>query len=297
MKAIISVLAIALTLSACSSTQQSHSSSSVNETQKLTTLDAAKKLKWELASILGGVTYLGIESWNWGSSNSFKVANEGWLSTDTHSAGADKFGHMYSSYLINELFNKQLIKKTDNRKEAAKKSALLSSGVMLWIEMFDGYSKDHGFSYEDVVFNTAGIGLSYLKNTVPGLDNKLDLRAEYHPTHNSNHPVTDYSGYTYSLVTKLGGFDRLKKTPLKYFELQLGYHTEGFKDSDEKYFKEKKAEFSFGIGIDLSEVFFKPIKKHTTNDNIVDWADTFFKYYQAPGIYVSTPINTRKVPF
>ncbi len=266
------------------------------DAKTLTTLDAAKQLKFELGAVLGGVTYLGLKSWNWGSSNSFKVNNEGWLSMNTHSAGADKFGHMYSSYVINELFTKRLIYKTNNVSEAAKKSALFSTGIMLWVEVFDGFSDDHGFSYEDLVFNSAGIGLSYLKNTVPGLDDKLDLRVEYHPTHNSDHPITDFSGYTYSLVTKLGGFKKLQNTPLRYMELQLGYHTEGFKKDDEKYFKEKKAEVLFGIGIDLSEVFFKPLKKRT-NNSIVEHADTFFRYYQAPGIYISTPINERKRPF
>lgn len=293
---LIFVVAI-LILPSCSITKQqpSHISSS-DSIQNLTTLDAAKKLKWEIAAMVGGATYLGVENWNWGSRKSFKTSNEGWFSTDTNSAGADKLGHMYSSYLINELFNKRLLKKTNNVKEAAKKSALFSSGVMLWVELFDGYSDDHGFSYEDLTFNTAGIGLSYLKNTIPSIDKKLDFRVEYHPTHNSNHPVIDYSGYTYKFVTKLNGFNRFKKTPLKYFELQLGYHTQGFKKHDEYHFKDKKAEVSFGIGINLSEVLFKPMKKHT-NSAIVDWGDTFFKYYQAPGIYAETPINTRRVSF
>ena len=82
-----------------------------NNIEPLSTLEAAKKLKWEIGSMVGGATYLGLLTWNWGSSNSFKMHNEGWISTDTHSAGADKFGHMYNSYLINELFTKQLIKK------------------------------------------------------------------------------------------------------------------------------------------------------------------------------------------
>ncbi len=268
----------------------------LNTTKTLSTLDASKELKWEIGAILGGATYLGLVNWNWGSRNSFKTSREGWLGTDTGSAGADKFGHMYSSYLINELFTKTLITKTGNIKESAKKSAIFSTGIMLWVELFDGYSDDHGFSYEDIVFNSMGIGLSYLKNTISGLDDKLDLRVEYHPTHNKNHPIIDYSGYTYSLVTKLGGFNNLKSTPLKYFELHLGYHTEGFQEDDEKYFKEKKAEVHFGIGLNLSEIFFKPVKRYTSNYT-VDLVDTFFKYYQAPGIYITTPINTRTVPY
>jgi len=45
---------------------------------------------------------------------------------DTGSAGADKLGHMYSSYLINELFTKSLISKTDDKMQAAMYSTFFS---------------------------------------------------------------------------------------------------------------------------------------------------------------------------
>ena len=265
--------------------------------KKLTVFDAADKIKWELTAISGGAIFLGLKNWNWGSSNSFKFNNEGWFGMDTGSAGADKLGHMYSSYLINEFFTKRLMAKTDEKLQAAKYSALFSSTIMLMVEVFDGYSNDHGFSYEDVIFNSLGIGVSYLKNTLPGLDEKLDLRVEYDPTdQHGNHPVTDYSGYKYSAALKLGGFEDLKQTPLKYFELQIGYHSEGFKSNEEIYFPEKRTELYIAIGIDLTEVFFKPAKRYSTSP-LIDYADTFFRYYQAPGTYISTPINERKAPY
>jgi len=115
---------------------------------------------------------------------------------------------------------------------------------MLMVEVFDGYSDDHGFSYEDVIFNSLGIGVSYLKNTIPGLDEKLDLRVEYSNTEeHGNHPITDYSGYDYSAVLRLNGFEDLKETPLKYVELQLGYHAEGFKKNEEFTFQKKELNF------------------------------------------------------
>ncbi len=262
----------------------------------LTALEAADKIKWELAAITGGAIFLGVKSWNWGSSNSFKFNDEGWFGTDTGSAGADKLGHMYSSYLINEIFNKRLLNKTDDKMQAAMYSAVFSSSIMLMVEIFDGYSVDHGFSYEDLILNSVGIGVSYLKNTVPGLDDKLDLRIEYSSTEeHGDHPVTDYSGYTYSAALKLGGFEDLKETPLKYIELQVGYHAEGFKSNEQYYFPEKRTEVYFAIGIDLTEVFFKPLKNYTKNP-LVDYADTFFRYYQAP-VYISTPINERKISY
>lgn len=265
--------------------------------EKLTPLKAADKIKWELTAIIGAKALLGINTWNWGSSSSFTFNNEDWFSMDTGSAGADKLGHMYSSYLLNEFFTKRLMHKTYDKKQAAMYSAFFSTTMMFMVEVLDGYSDDHGFSYEDLIFNTLGIGVSYLKNTVPGLDEKLDLRIEYDRTEeHGNHPVTDYSGYNYSAVLRLSGFEDLKETPLKYVELQLGYHAEGFKKNEQYYFPEKRTELYVGVGINLTEIFFKPVKKYTKSP-LIDYADTFFRYYQAPRVYISTSVNERKASY
>jgi hypothetical protein len=255
--------------------------------------ESAKALKWELGGLTAGITYLGLKEWRWGSS-SFKFNDEGWFGLNTGSAGADKLGHLYSSYLMNEFLTDRLYNKTGNLSNSAFHSAIFSSGLMLFVETFDGVSSDHGFSYEDLIMNTTGIGISYLKNTVPELRNKLDLRVEYHRSQaDKGHPVTDYTGYNYSAVLKLGGFKQLKNTPLKYLELQLGYHAEGFKKDDRAYFKKKKARLYAGVGLDLSEVLFNPLKKQT-DSKIINYADTFFRYYQAPGIYTTTSLQTRE---
>ena len=285
-----SLLYLLLSLSLC------HAETIVNTNKTLTIGEAAQELKWELGGLTGGILYLGLKEWNWGSA-SFKFNNEGFFGLDTGSGGADKLGHLYSTYLIDEFLTDRLYYKTGNLNDAALKSAIFSAGLMLFVETFDGYSSDHGFSYEDLVMNSAGIGISYLKNTVPGLRNKLDLRVEYHRSKaDRGHPITDYTGYTYSAVLKLAGFKKLRKTPLKYIELQLGYKTRGFKKDDRPYFDKKTTELYAGIGLDLSEALFKPLKKKTDSE-LVDFADTFFRYYQAPGIYTTTLLQTRAQDF
>ncbi len=275
-----------LSLSVC------HAETVVENNKVLTFAEASSELKWELGGLTGGILYLGLKEWNWGSS-SFKFNDEGWFGIDTGSGGADKLGHLYSTYLMDEFLTDRLYQKTGNLQDAALKGAIFSGGLMLLVETFDGVSSDHGFSYEDLIMNSAGIGISYLKNTVPGLRNKLDLRVEYHRSQaDTGHPITDYTGYNYSAVLKLGGFKQLKTTPLKYFELQLGYHAEGFKKADKPYFKQKKAELYAGVGLDLSEVLFKPLKKQTESEWL-DHADNFFRYYQAPGIHTTTSLQTR----
>jgi hypothetical protein len=276
-----------LSLSVC------HADPIMESNKTLTIADAAKELKWELGGLTGAILYLGLKEWEWGSS-SFKFNDEGWFGLNTGSGGADKLGHLYSTYLMDEFLTNQLYQKTGNLNDAALKGALFAGGLMLLVETFDGISSDHGFSYEDLIMNSTGIGISYLKNTVPGLRNKLDLRIEYHRSQgDTGHPITDYSGYNYSAVLKLGGFKRLRTTPLKYVELQLGYHAEGFKKDDRPFLDKKKAEVYAGVGLDLTEVFFKPLKTQTDSE-LVDYADTFFRYYQMPGVYTTTSLKTRQ---
>jgi hypothetical protein len=266
--------------------------------EPLTAYSAAKALKWEIGLVAGSAIYLGLKNWNWGSRNHFKLNDEGWFGTDTGSAGADKLGHMYSTYLINEYFTKSLIKKTNNVSDSAKYSALFSTSIMLLVEVFDGYSDDHGFSYEDVVLNSLGVGFSYLKNTIPGLDEKIDLRVEYAPSNppHNRHPVTDYSGYKYLTALRLGGFETFKDTPLKYLELQLGYQAQGFKKDEYKYFSEKSTQLYVGVSFNLTELLFKPAKSYTESP-VMDYLDTFTRYYQIPNTTLSTPLHERKVPY
>lgn len=79
---------------------------------------------------------------------------------------------------------------------------------------------------------------------------------------------------------------------MKYLELQLGYHTEGFKRNEQEQFPEAKTELQFGVGLGLSELIFKPINKNRDNA-FIHSMDTFFRYYRLPGTYIATEIQER----
>jgi hypothetical protein len=260
--------------------------------QEKTLSNAAKDLRWELGGMSAGILYFGLKEWNWGSS-SFNYNSEGWFGADTGSGGADKLGHLYSAFVMDEFLTNRLYDKSRDMKYAAKSGAVFSWGLMLAVEISDGFSDDHGFSHEDLIMNTAGIAASYLKNTVPNLDDKFDLRLEYKPSKGMQgfHPVTDYSGMKYLAVAKLAGFDLFKSTSLKYLELHLGYYTRGFKKEDKPYYNQKLRELYFGVGLDLQEVIFKPLMKKTKHPS-AKYLNTFFRYYQPPGSYVDVPLNT-----
>ena len=257
-------------------------------------LSNASAENWlEIVSIFGGITYLGAKEWEWGSSK-FKFNEEGWFDMDTGSGGADKFGHLYSSYIMAEFLTHRMNNKGYTLDSSAKYSAYISWGLMLYVEVFDGYSADHGFSYEDLIANTTGIGISYLKAKYPDiLGDTLDLRVEYSPSKGMKgfHPITDYSGMKYIAVAKLSGIDIFKNTPFKYLELQAGYYSRGFSKDDRLYTDYKTTEAFIGISLNLSELIFKPYRKEL--GKIGQYADTLTQYIQVPGISIVEKVKSR----
>lgn len=256
---------------------------------------ATESVKWEVGGLASGITLLGIFSWDWGSSE-FKMNSEGWFGMDTGSGGADKVGHLYTTYVMSEWLAYRLKTNNNNHKDSALYGALLGWSLMFYVELFDGYSSDHGFSNHDLIMNTIGSGFSYYKNTLPWLKDTMDLRVEYLPSKAMKgiHPMTDYTGYKYIAVFKPAGLNVFKHSPLKYVEFHLGYYTRGFKKEDAPYFDNRTASLYSAISINLSELFFKKIKidPHNTYKKM----DSFFQYYQVPNLYIDSNIKHRTGP-
>ncbi len=215
-------------------------------------------IKWETAAVLGSTLMLGFMDWDWGSS-SFYFDSEGFFGMDTISGGMDKFGHIYGSYTLADFLTYSINRKSGNLEHAALTGSMMSWGVMLVVETTDGFSGDHGFSPEDLLMNTIGVTLSYFRNTNPELEKKIDLRLEYVPSGYDREfsPHSDYAGQKYLLALKLGGFEKLEETPLRYFEIQAGYFTEGFngKEATARDIDASRHPF-VGIGLNLEELLF-----------------------------------------
>ena len=140
---------------------------------------------------------------------------------------------------------------------AALSASLLSTALMLYVEAFDGFSGDHGFSYEDVVMNSLGVGFAYLRQTNPRLKSLVDFRMEYKPSgYKGFKPLSDYEGQKYLFALKLSGFKSLKQSPLRYFELQAGYYSRGFSKEARNDGQFRRQNGFVGIGVNLSQLFF-----------------------------------------
>lgn len=233
-----------------------------------------KSIPWRLGGAAAAITATGFANWKWGSSR-FRFNSEGWFGKDTASLGMDKLGHAWTSYTLAEFFADGIETGPADRKSAAYTGAILSLGLMTYIEVFDGFSAEHGFSFEDLTVDTAGALLSVARRSVPGLQDKLDFRLLYVPsreTWNSlscfpkphcdkegtvvRSPITDYSGQRYLMAVKLSGFERFKRSPLRFVELHGGYYARGFTKEDRDAGEPLRRRLFVGIGLNVGELLF-----------------------------------------
>lgn len=218
-------------------------------------LEDAADIKLESAAVFTAVTAVGLFNWNWGSNNNFKTNPEGWFGKSTGSGGTDKLGHAYSSYAITNGLAESLIARGRNPSQAALTSALISQAIMLYVEVFDGYSDDHGWSSEDVTMNLLGSSFAYLRHTIPGMRDLVDYRMEYIPSgYTGFRPLSDYAGQKYLFAFKLSGLEALRDTPLRYFELQTGYYARGFSKAEQAEGMERLRYGFVGVGLNVSEL-------------------------------------------
>ena len=220
---------------------------------------------------IGVVTLWGVYNWNY-FNQSPHAQREGWFGSDTEIGGADKLGHVYSTYLTAQGISMLYEKWCFSREQAATYGAITSLVILSYMELGDSFS-DYGFSYEDFIANTLGSPASYYLYQRPALSRKLDLRWGYGFNPQKSDFLTDYENSRYLLALKLGGFDSMRNSGLKHIEIHLGYYSRGFSDSTES----NKRNAYFGIGLNLTDLFQRNGYTRTA---------TFFKYYQPPKIYL-----------
>lgn len=240
---------------------------------------------WETGGLFAGATLLGLNSWNWGSSNHFKVNDEGWFGDDTGSGGSDKLGHAFISYAITNVLSDRLVRQNVAPERAALSAFLTTQALMTYVEVFDGYSDDHGFSKEDMAMNVLGSGLAYARALRPGLRDTLDFRLEYERSKNKDfRPISDYEGQTYLVALKLGGFDALRSTPLRFFELHTGYYSRGFSKVARENGVVRRRENFVGFGVNLNELLFG--QRQAAESEARNNGRLFFEHIQIPGLSV-----------
>lgn len=206
------------------------------------------------------------------------LGDEKWFGADTKYGGADKFGHMYSTYLWSLGFTSLYEYWGMKDEDALLYGPLTSWTFQFLMEVGDSFSETQGFSYEDVIANTVGAAFYYVREKYPSVKSKLDLRLEYIPDFNAEVDFfTQYNSMKYLFALKFSGFEDLEDTPMKYFELQLGYYTRGYSEHENYNDEDKERVIYAGVGINASEVL-----------KAMGWTKTskILNYYQLPYTYV-----------
>ena len=221
--------------------------------------------------------------WQDGFTGDFRTQSEGWFGRNTMSGGADKLGHAFSAYAGTRLVT-QAFEALGNQPEAARRLAAWSTlGIMLGIEVLDGYSKRYRFSAEDALMNVVGVGIGYLLERNRDLDRLLDLRLLYRKSDGSSFdPFGDYSGQTYLLVAKATGVGALRENSvLRYFEMAVGYGTRGYQGPPGAALERN---LYFGVSINLSEVLARTaFRDGNGRSGTQRAADLFLEFVQVPG--------------
>lgn len=245
---------------------------------------------WETGAVVAGVTALGVKSWDWGSRKQFKWNPEGWFGDATSSGGTDKLGHAFSSYALSNVFTDRLVRAGRPVERAALSAALTTQAIMLYVEVFDGYSNDHGFAREDLMMNLVGSGFSFVRAVNPKVRDLLDFRLEYQSSgYKGFRPLSDYAGQKYVMALKLSGVDALRQTPLRYLELQTGYYARGFSKAELDAGMQRSRHHFVGVGLNLGELLFGQRSQQETE--LRNASRLFFEHLQVS----STAVRSESV--
>ena len=149
----------------------------------------------------------------------------------------DKMGHAFTAYQIGK-HGAQLLKWSGvSKKSQLIYGATLGFSFLTTVEVLDGYSKEWGFSWTDILANASGAGL-YLGQELLWNEQRLALKFSFHQTKYANlnpdklgqgfleQVLKDYNGQTYWLSINLHSFFKDSKLP-KWFNVAFGYGGDG----------------------------------------------------------------------
>jgi len=251
--------------------------------------EAQKQFRTRL--LIGGAAtsllwYGSVHWWNDTMSSDFRTVNEGWFGQNTYTGGADKLGHMYSTYVGTRLLTDAFEWAGHDRNSAAWLAAATTWGSMLAVEIGDGFSTHYRFSKEDLIMNTLGSGLALLMEKNPELDALLDYRLMYWPSSDARRAnqidlIDDHSGQTYLLALKASGIPALRKIePLRYFELALGYGTRGYEPN---LGEERSRHVYYGISLNVAEILDATVFGERKGGRTQKVGNSVLEVFQIPG--------------
>jgi len=210
---------------------------------------------WALIGISGVQLVFLIDSYNnwWKeekhSFHFYNPENEGWkwFGHPTE-LGIDKISHFYGSYFFYHFQKNILIWGGHTKETAMLVSSLYTLGNAILVEIGDGYSP-YGASYEDLLFNMAGLGYGILQDKFPFLYN-FNFKFSFYPTGGYSFPpqfTNHYEGQIFWLTINVAN---IFKTSVGKFLPNWIQPAVGYSIS-----VDYRREFTIGLDFSLTPLF------------------------------------------
>lgn len=185
----------------------------------------------------------------------------------------DKIGHFYSAYHIGKFSSELLQWSGAPKKEQLYYGATSGLVFLTTVEVFDGFSKEWGFSWGDIIANTSGTAL-YIAQELLWNEQRIVPKFSFHTTKYAKaRPATlgtsineqvlkDYNGQTYWLSANLDTFIKQNKLP-KWLNIAVGYSGNNmfygsYSEAQQNgYYHKPNREFFVSLDIDLTKIKIK----------------------------------------
>lgn len=180
----------------------------------------------------------------------------------------DKIGHFYSTYQFSRVSTALLGKTGLEKRKSVFWSSVIGAGLLLPVEILDGFSPEFGFSYGDVIANAAGSGF-FLGQHLLWKEQRIKPKFSFHQTSlASQRPAVlgnglaeellkDYNGQSYWFSFDIHAFAKESNFP-KWLNLGLGYGAQNMvfarDGQNEQAGFQSFRQYYLGIDFDLSYI-------------------------------------------
>jgi hypothetical protein len=214
---------------------------------------------WTVAIPVGVVAGASANAWLETPHQSFHFGNEGWFGENTYAGGVDKAAHFVDYYTISKELSFLYTKLGYSQTQSILAGVGISVLGGLTNEFGDGFNR-YGFSYEDLVMDTAGAISAALVSWFGAHDLVGFRRGFLLPAYSSSAccpPGSVGQAYQNQIFTadlKLGGVARrlnLNVGPLRYLLVSATYATKGYATEVPSLFERQ---VGVEIGLNVEEI-------------------------------------------
>lgn len=188
----------------------------------------------KICAISASGTYVGVffaldKAWYKNGNGNFHFFND-----NNNWQGVDKVGHAFSAFHLSR-FSYALLKNSGMKENrAAILGGVLGAFSMMPIEYFDGFSKDYGASWGDMLANISG-GILFSAQQKIWQEQRFYLKYSYHQSNLAvlrpqifgetlqENILKDYNGQTLWLSCHANSFLKKKSKLLNVVQISLGY--------------------------------------------------------------------------